>query len=151
MVLWSADWPWEWWQQESFLGLAHTAMKACKGSVESIGAECTYSKTFSLEAQKSTSKAEDPRHALQENGDPADFWCLDDGDILFHPMLVLPSLQAFDTAALKLVKKEIDKRQRSCTTSLIWTLLPLTGRSARSAPWSPQTAEHGNIPLGVAV
>ena len=29
--------------------------------------------------------ADDPRHTLQENGGLADFWCLDDGDILCHP------------------------------------------------------------------
>ena len=42
---------------------------------------------------------DDPRHVLQENGSLADqWWYLDDGDILCHPMLVLPSLQPFDTA-----------------------------------------------------
>ena len=43
-------------------------------------------------------EGDDPRHAIQENGGLADQWYLDGGDILCHPILVLPYLQAFDTA-----------------------------------------------------
>ena len=46
--------------------------------------------------------ADDPRHAVQENGGLADFWYVDDGDILCHPMLVLSNLQAFDTSNVQL-------------------------------------------------
>ena len=40
--------------------------------------------------------ADDPRHALQENRGLTDQWCVDDGDILCRPTLVLPYPQAFD-------------------------------------------------------
>ena len=33
-----------------------------------------------------------PQHALQKNGGLADQWCMDDGDIMCHPILV-PSFQ----------------------------------------------------------
>ena len=46
--------------------------------------------------------ADDPRHAIQENGGLADFCYLDDGDVLCHTMLVLPYLQLFDTANAKI-------------------------------------------------
>ena len=45
--------------------------------------------------------ANDPWHALKEIGGLADFWFFDDGDILCHPVQVLPCLQAFDTANAK--------------------------------------------------
>ena len=34
--------------------------------------------------------AHDPQHALQKNGGLADHWYMDDGDIVCHPLLVLP-------------------------------------------------------------
>ena len=43
-------------------------------------------------------EADDPRHALQENGGLADQWYLDDGDTFCHPLLVQQNLQAFDAA-----------------------------------------------------
>ena len=42
--------------------------------------------------------AHDPQHALQKNGGSADQWFMDDGDIMCHPILVLPFLQDFDVA-----------------------------------------------------
>ncbi len=38
----------------------------------------------------------DPRHEIQAFGGVADFWYLDDGDILCDPMLVCPLLQRYD-------------------------------------------------------
>ena len=38
------------------------------------------------------------RVALHKTGGLADQWCRDDGDIMCHPTLVLPSLQGFDVA-----------------------------------------------------
>jgi hypothetical protein len=40
----------------------------------------------------------DPRHEIQASGGLADFWYLDDGDILCDPRLVYPYLRSFDTA-----------------------------------------------------
>ena len=77
-------------RQESFLVLARAVMKTCNGSMKSIGAECTYFENFQLGGPEKLTGADDPRHALQENGGLADFWYLYDGDILCHPMLVLP-------------------------------------------------------------
>ena len=42
--------------------------------------------------------AHDPQHALQKNGGLADQWYMDDGDIMCHPILVLPFLWDFDVA-----------------------------------------------------
>ena len=43
-------------------------------------------------------QADHPQHALQKNGGLADQWYMDDGDIMCHPILVLPFLQDFDVA-----------------------------------------------------
>ena len=57
------------------------------------------SRTFSLGGPENLAGAEEnPRHTLQECGGFADSWCLDDCDILCHPLLVLPFFQAFDIA-----------------------------------------------------
>ena len=58
---------------------------------------------FQLEGQEKLIGAGHPRHALPENGGLADQWCLDDGDILCRPILVLPHLQALDTANAEIV------------------------------------------------
>ena len=57
--------------------------------------------------------ADDPRHAVQENGGPADQWYLDDGDILCHTILILPYLQAFDNANVKIGAKRNPKENKS--------------------------------------
>ena len=44
------------------------------------------------------SSVHDPHHALQKSGGLADQWYMDDGDIVRHPILVLPFLQDFDVA-----------------------------------------------------
>ena len=48
--------------------------------------------SFQFEGAKKLIGADDPPHALQENGGLADQWYLDDGDILCHPLLILPYL-----------------------------------------------------------
>ena len=57
--------------------------------------ECRESPTFSWEDSPET------RHVLQKNGGLADLWCVDDGDILCHPILVPSYLQALDVANAK--------------------------------------------------
>ena len=54
--------------------------------------------TFQLGGSEKHSGADDPRHALQENGGLADLCSIDDGDILCQPVLVLSHPQVFDTA-----------------------------------------------------
>ena len=49
---------------------------------------------FQLRGQEELIGTDDPRHSLQENGRLANQWYLDDGDILCHPLLVLPHPQA---------------------------------------------------------
>ena len=39
-----------------------------------------------------------PEHEIQANGGLADFWYLDDGDVMCDPRLVVPFLSAFDKA-----------------------------------------------------
>ena len=38
----------------------------------------------------------DPWHEVQKNGGAADFWYLDDGDIMCHPKHVLSIFNTFD-------------------------------------------------------
>ena len=45
---------------------------------------------FQLGGPAKLASAHDPRHALHKNGWLADQWCVDDGDIMCHPILVLP-------------------------------------------------------------
>ena len=47
-------------------------------------------KISSLVGPKKLTGAHDPRHVLQKNGGLADQWYMDDGDIMCHPILVLP-------------------------------------------------------------
>ena len=39
----------------------------------------------------------DPSHEIQRHGGLADFWYMDDGDILCHPRLVVPYFRSFDS------------------------------------------------------
>ena len=60
------------------------------------------------------SGADDPRHALQENGGLADLWYMDDGDIVCHPILVpTPPMP-------ELVRNETHRRRKSFTTWTTW-------------------------------
>ena len=52
------------------------------------------SANFQLGGPEKLTGTHDPRHALQKNGGLADQWYMDDGDIMCHPILVLP----FDVA-----------------------------------------------------
>ena len=56
---------------------------------------------FQLGGPEKFTGADDPRHALQKNGDLADLWYMDDGDILCHPILVPSYLQEFDVGNAK--------------------------------------------------
>ena len=59
------------------------------------------SANFQLGRPEKRTGAHDPRHVLQRNGGPADSCCMDDGDILCHPILVPSYLQTFDVANAK--------------------------------------------------
>ena len=54
-------------------------------------------RSFEEEAHENTEVRLDPRLELQKNGGLADFWYLDDGDIMCDPSMVLPFLDAFDS------------------------------------------------------
>ena len=68
--------------------------------------------------------ADDPRHALQENGGPADRWYLDDGDILCHPILYCPAYKHSTRPTLKLRQSANNRKQKLPTTSQTWTHPP---------------------------
>ena len=55
------------------------------------------SANFQLGGPEKLTGAHDP-HALQNNGGLADLWFMDDGDIMCHPIVVMPFLQDFDVA-----------------------------------------------------
>ena len=76
-------------------------------------AEGTYFQTSNLVLQKKVTGADDTRHALQEIGGLADCWDLDDGDIVYHPALVVHHLEAFDTAEMNWREKNHLLRSRS--------------------------------------
>ena len=54
------------------------------------------SANFQLGGPEKLTGAHDPQHALQKSGGLADQWYMDDGDIMCHPILVLPFLQDID-------------------------------------------------------
>ena len=56
------------------------------------------SPNFQLGIPEKLTSAHDPQHALQKSGGLADQWYMDDGDIVCHPILVLPFLQDFIVA-----------------------------------------------------
>ena len=74
---------------------------------------------FQLGGPEKLIGADDPRDALQENGGLADQWCLDDGDILCHPLRVLPYLQAFDAANVKSGAERNKKTEVICYVQTI--------------------------------
>ena len=82
-------------------------------------------------------------HSLpcQEKGGLADFWYLDDGEILCHPVLVLPCLQAFDDTADAKIGAESNRQKTEVHLPLLrsGTILLLTGKSTNSAHWPPST------------
>ena len=89
MFLWSAAW------REPSPGLAQAVMKNCK---------CSCFNTSNLVAQRSSQ--EQVTHGMP-------FWFLDDGNIWCHPVPVLPSLQAFDTANAKIWSRKKSTKDRS--------------------------------------
>ena len=102
--------PWEWWQlrigytlhgntrQESSLALAQAEVKKWKDFKMQSEQHVYLLQNHQLGGPEKLTGAGDPRHASQENRGQADFWYLDDGDILCHPALLLLHLVAFDTA-----------------------------------------------------
>ena len=82
-------------------GSAHTTQQTQEDFKTNNTAGCNVSKAFSLGARKSSPERTIRDLQKQENGSLADHWYLDDGDISCHPILVLPYLQAFDTANAK--------------------------------------------------
>ena len=95
----------------------------------------------------------DPRHAIQDNGGLADWWYLDDGDIICDPLLVMPYLECFDRANPKVgadrnrKKTEViyyatEEEMRNHRET--WQL----GRVEREAAVS--SAACGSLTLGVA-
>ena len=56
------------------------------------------SANFQLGGPEKLTGAHDPRHVLQKSGGLADQWYMDEGDVVCHPILVLPFLQDFDVA-----------------------------------------------------
>ena len=59
------------------------------GGLPWIGAlKSSACKLFQLGGPEKLAGADDSRHVLQTNGGLADFWYMDDGDILCHPIFV---------------------------------------------------------------
>ena len=70
-----------------------------------------------------------PRHILQENGGLADFWYIDDGDILCHPVLGSFDLHEFDDT-----NDKVGAERNPQKTEVIYYVADLV----RKLPPSPQ-------------
>ena len=79
--------------------------------------------------------ADDPRHAPQENGGRADSCYLDGGDILCHPLLVLPCQQAFDIANGKIGAEQNQQK----TDVRLWVCV---------SPQQSMDISHSELPSG---
>ena len=93
-----------------------------------------------------------PRHALQKNGGLANQWYMDDGDIMCHPILVLPFLQHFHVANAKVgaqrnpLKTEVIHYVNDLDAApLEWKIGDVRSLAKTSA------VTGGSITLGVAV
>ena len=96
--------------------------------------------------------AHDPQHALQKNGGLTDQWHSDDGDIMCHPILVLPFLQDFDVANAR-----VGAERTPLKTEVIFNVNDL---DAAPPEWKigdvrslakTSAVKEGSITLGVAV
>ena len=98
--------------------------------------------------------AHDPRHVLQKSGGLADQWYMDDGDIMCHPILVLPFLQDFDVANAR-----VGAERNPLKTEVIHDVNDLderhpSGELATSGAWakplqSPTAASRSESVLGL--
>ena len=95
----------------------------------------------------------DPRHEIQKSGGLADFWYLDDGDILCSPLLVKPFLIAFDRV------NPVVGAERSCSKTEVTYYCTEEELEVNAGPWrlgdirsmaSVGTAAKGSVTLGVA-
>ena len=59
-------------------------------SKRTLRPDCRNRQISSLAGKKKLTGAQDPRHMLQKSGGLADQWNTDDGDIMCHPILLLP-------------------------------------------------------------
>jgi hypothetical protein len=102
---------------------------------------------------RSSRSGSDPRHEVQAGGGLADFWYLDDGDVLCSPALVVPYLQAFDQA------NPTVGAERSCPKSEVIYYCTVDDLDNHSSEWrleevrqlaAVSTADQGSVTLGIA-
>ena len=96
----------------------------------------------------------DPRHEIQANGGFADFWYLDDGDILCDPQLALSLLSCFDSD-----NSAVGAERNPLKTKIIYITDAATLES-KSAAWSVEEVrrfaavctadENDELTLGLA-
>ena len=165
MASWSAAWPLEWWQQRReeasprgkrrapFPGLVSTTLQRNSDCKQTTQPECRNQQTSSLRGPEKHTGAHDPQHALQKNGGLADQWYMDDGDIMCHPVLVLPFLQDFDVANAR-----VGAERNPLKTEVIYHVNDLDASppewkngDVRSATCKKSALTAGSITLGVAV
>ena len=135
-----------------FLGLAWTILQRNSDCKQTTRPVCRNRQTFQLGGPAKLTSAHDPRHALQKNGGLADQWCMDDGGIVCHPILVLPSLQDFDVdnsrvgAEWNPLKTEVTHYVNDLDAA------PLEWRTGDVWSWAKTSVvTAGGITLGVAV
>ena len=97
------------------------------------------SANFQLGGLAKLTGAHDPRHALQKSGGLADPWHMDDGDVMCHPILVLPFLQNFDVANASVGAKRNPCEWSGCSATRVRSVAKTSAATASS------------ITLGVAV
>ena len=87
----------------------------------------------------------------KKNGGLADLWCMDDRDILCHPVLVPSYLHEIDDAndksGSRAQSSKKKKKQRSSTTSQTWTQPRLNGKLTRCESWLQWPLEAPRLEL----
>ena len=151
MAPWSAAWPWEWWQRRCEEALPPGRSldwreRLSGGTATPSGPRGQAAGICKLPASWPR-KAHDPRHALQLSGGLAD-----DGDIVCHPILVLPFLQDFDVAnaGVRAERNPLKTQVIYCVNDLHaappeWRLGDVRSLAKTSS------VTDGSITLGVAV
>ena len=124
-----------------------------EAAVADFDAHTLAAQNFQSQDARAPLRSLDPRHEVQKGGGLADFWYLDDGDILCCPGLVVPFLQAFDV-----VNPSVGAA-RSCPKTEVIYYCSAQDLEANSMHWrldevrtlgSVSTAEGGSMTLGVA-
>ena len=136
---WSVAWLWVW------SGVSDFAVEQRLQADQA--ARLQESANFQLGGPEKLICAHDPQHVLQKSGGLADQQYMDDGDIMYHPILVFLFLQDFDVAHAGAARNLLKTKLICCVNDLVaasWPK-PLPLHHARSRCWV-SAVHHGPAP-----